>query len=131
MNKKWINSTLNCKAYSCFEGVSSDHRIVTTKIHLCLQRNLTQTTKIMPCDCSLLNNRDIINKYTIILSNKFNALQELPETFTLNDKYENFVNAHMEATAECILTQLRAKHSFVGDISNYEKMWQNENSIPI
>ena len=25
MNKKWINSTLNCEAYSSFEGVSSNH----------------------------------------------------------------------------------------------------------
>ena len=25
LNRKWINSTLNCEAYSSFEGVSSDH----------------------------------------------------------------------------------------------------------
>ena len=30
-NKKWNNRALNCDAYSSFEGVSSDHRIVTTK----------------------------------------------------------------------------------------------------
>ena len=29
MNKKWKNSALNCEAYSSFEGVSTDHRIVT------------------------------------------------------------------------------------------------------
>ena len=32
INKKWKNSAMNCKAYSSFEGVSSDHRIVTAKI---------------------------------------------------------------------------------------------------
>ena len=32
MNKKWINSALNCEADSSFEGVPSDHRIVTAKI---------------------------------------------------------------------------------------------------
>ena len=31
INKKCNNSTLNCEAYSSFEGVSSDHRIVTAK----------------------------------------------------------------------------------------------------
>ena len=31
MNKKWINSTLNCEAYSSFEEVSSDHRIITAE----------------------------------------------------------------------------------------------------
>ena len=29
INRKWKNSTMNCEAYSSFEGVSSDHRIVT------------------------------------------------------------------------------------------------------
>ena len=31
MNKKWINSALNCQAYSSFKGVSSDQKIVTAK----------------------------------------------------------------------------------------------------
>ena len=34
INKKWKNSAINCEAYSSFEGVSSDHRIVTAKIRL-------------------------------------------------------------------------------------------------
>ena len=45
MNKKCINSALNCKAFSSFEGVSSDHRIVMAKIRLSLRRNTTQITK--------------------------------------------------------------------------------------
>ena len=32
INKKWKNSAMNCEAYSSFEGVSTDHRIVTAKI---------------------------------------------------------------------------------------------------
>ena len=28
INKKWINSATNCEAYSSFEGVYSDHRII-------------------------------------------------------------------------------------------------------
>ena len=39
MNKKLNNSALNCKAYSTFEGVSSNHRIVKAKIRLSLRRN--------------------------------------------------------------------------------------------
>ena len=34
INKKWENSAMNSEAYSSFEGVSSDHRIVTAKIWL-------------------------------------------------------------------------------------------------
>ena len=29
INRKWKNSAMNCEAYSSFEGVSSNHRIVT------------------------------------------------------------------------------------------------------
>ena len=101
INKKWINSRLNCESYSSFEGVSSNHRIITTNIRLSLCRYTEQTAK------TLLKNRDIINRYTIILRNKFNALQEISKILTLNDKYENFVNTHIEATAEYILTKLK------------------------
>ena len=47
INKKWKNSALNCEAYSSFEGVSTDHRIVTAKIRLSLRKNdkRTATTK--------------------------------------------------------------------------------------
>ena len=34
INKEWINSAMNCEAYSSFEGVSSNHRVVTEKLRL-------------------------------------------------------------------------------------------------
>ena len=109
INKKWNNSALNCKAYSSFEGVSFNHRIVMTKIRLSLRRNAAQTTTTIHYDWSLLNNSNIIDKYTLTLRNIFDALQEISETLTLNDKYKNFINAHTEAVAECIPTKPRAK----------------------
>ena len=36
INKKWNNNALNCEAYSSFDGVSTDHRIVTAEIQLSL-----------------------------------------------------------------------------------------------
>ena len=59
-------------------------------------------------DWSLLNNiLDIYirERYSLTLRNKFDALQEISETPTLNNKYENFVNAHLEVAAECIPTK--------------------------
>ena len=109
MNKKWKNSAMNCKASSSFKGVSSDHRIVTAKIRLSLQKNVTQTTTTIHYDWLLLNNKDIRDKYVMALRNKFNALQEKTEIHTPNDEYENFVNAHLEAAAKCIPTKLRTK----------------------
>ena len=107
VNKKRINSTLNCEAYSSFERVSSDHRTVTEKIRLSIRRNATQTTKTAHYYWSMLNNRDVSNKHTIALRNNFDALQEISETLTPYDEYENFVNAHEETAAKWIPTKLR------------------------
>ena len=97
ITKKLNYSALNCEAYSSFEGVPSDHRIVTTKIRLSLR-----PTTIVHYYWSQLNNRNIRDKYTLTLKNKFHALQEIPETPSANDEYENFVNAHLEVAAECL-----------------------------
>ena len=59
INKKWNTSALNYEAYSSFDGMSSDHRIVTAKIRLSLRRNTTRITTTVHYDCSLLKNRDI------------------------------------------------------------------------
>ena len=100
---------MNCEAYSSFEGVSSDHRIVTAMIRLGLRRNAAWTITTEHYDWFLLNNRDIRDRYTLTLRNKIDALQEISETPTPNDKYENFVNAHLKTAAECIPTKQRAK----------------------
>ena len=76
INKKWKNSAMNCEAYSSFEGVSSDHRIVTAKIRLSLRKNATRTAITKHYDWALLNNRDIRDKYVLELRNRFETLQE-------------------------------------------------------
>ena len=97
---------MNCEAYSPFEGVSSNYRIVTAKIRLSLRKNATQTTTTKHYDWALLNNKDIRDKYVIALRNKFDALQKKTEIHTPNDEYENFVNAHLEAAAKYLRTKL-------------------------
>ena len=80
-----------------------------------------------PC----LTNRDISDKYTITLRNKCNALQEISETLTPNDEYENFIKAHTEAAAECIPTKLRARHRVPWETLVVMKKRQCENNIPM
>ena len=69
---------------------------------------MTWTTITVHYDWSLLNNRDIRDKYALTLRNKFDALQKI-ETHTPNDENENFINAHLEAAAEYIPTKQRTK----------------------
>ena len=110
INKKWKNCAMNCKAYSSFEGVSSDHRIVTAKIGLSQQKNDTWTATTKHYDWALLNNRDIRDKYVLELRNRFETLQEETEKGTPNDEYENFVNTYLEEAAKCIPTKPRTKY---------------------
>ena len=70
---------MNCEAYSSFEGVSSDHRIVMAKIRLSLRKNATQTATTKPYDWAFLNNRDIRDKYVLEFRNTFETLQEKEE----------------------------------------------------
>ena len=65
---------MNCEAYSSFEGVSSDHRIVTAKIRPSLRKNATRTTTTIHYNWALLNKKDIGDKYVLALRNKFDAL---------------------------------------------------------
>ena len=79
INKKWKNSAMNCEAYSSFEGVSTDHRIVTAKIRLSLRKNAKRTATTKHYDWALLNNKDIRDKYVLELRNRFETLQEKTE----------------------------------------------------
>ena len=110
INKKWKNSAMNCEAYSSFEGVSTDHRIVTAKLQLSLRKNAKRTATTKHYDWALLNNRDIRDKYVLELRNRYETLRERTEKSTPNDEYENFVNAHLEAAAKCIPTKLKTKY---------------------
>ena len=80
---------MNCEAYSSFEGVSTDHRIVTAKIRLSLRKNAKRTATTKHYDRALLNNKDIRDKYVLELRNRFETLQERTKKSTPNDKYEN------------------------------------------
>ena len=110
INKKWENIAMNCEAYSSFEGVSADHRIVTAKIRLSLRKNATRTATTKHYDWAFLNKRDIRDKCVLELRNRFETLQEKTEKGTPNDEYENFVNAHLEATENYIPTKPRTKY---------------------
>ena len=68
-NKKLKNSAVNCKAYSDFLGVTSNHRIVSAKIPLTLRKNATRTTSTIDYDLALINNKDIRDKFGIELKN--------------------------------------------------------------
>ena len=99
---------MDCETYSSFEGVSSDHRIVTAKLRLSLRKYATWTATTKHYDWALFNNRDIRDKYALELRNRFETLLE--DTGAPNDEYESFVEAHLEAASKYIPTKPRTKY---------------------
>ena len=126
INKKWKNSEINCEAYISFEGVSSDHRIVTAKVRLSLLRKASPSVTTKHYDWALLNNRGIRDKYVLALRKKSDALQKT-EIRTPNDEYENFINARLEASAKRIPKKLNLE--FHGRHQQLEKTCSRENSL--
>ena len=82
INQKWINSALNYEAYSSFDVVSFNRRIVTVNIQLKLRRNKKQTVKTSHYEWSSLTKRDISNKYIVTIKKKFDALQVVSENIS-------------------------------------------------
>ena len=60
------------------------------------RRNKKQAVKMRRYDFFSLPNRDIINKYTATVRNKFDLLHDIYETNTVNEEYENFITANIE-----------------------------------
>ena len=75
MNKKWINSALIVRHIPLLKVCLPTTKL-SLMIHLSRRRNTTQTTKTTHYDWSSLNTRDVCDKYTIKLRNKFEDLQE-------------------------------------------------------
>ena len=110
VNKKWINSAHNCEAYSSFEGVLSDHRIITAELQLSLRANRKNDALRIPYEWSALSDSpDICAQFTIELTNRFESLQGRDGNTTADSTYKNFVSAHREAAEICIPRKPRQK----------------------
>ena len=71
VNKKWKNSSKNCRAFFFFESIASDHRIVTAHFKLSLRSNKRKTNKAAHLDWKSLNKPDIQNRFVNEVRKKF------------------------------------------------------------
>ena len=110
INKKWKNSAKDCRAFNSFEGVKSDHRVVSAKIRLTLRANKPKSSRYPPYDRSSLRTNPVItNTFTIQLRNRFNALQQEEIGSSPNNTYNNFISACEDASKETIPLKKKTK----------------------
>ena len=74
IKKKWKNSAIDCAAYNTFHSVGSDHKIVTIKCRLCLRVNKSRKYSSESDRSKLMCNKDIKEKFSIEIKNRFEAL---------------------------------------------------------
>ena len=110
INKKWKNSAKDCRAFNSFEGVKSDHRVISAKVRLTLRTNKPKSSRNPPYDWSSLSTNPVItNSFTIQLKNRFNALQQEEIGSSPNNTYNNFISACEDASKETISLKKKTK----------------------
>ena len=78
VNRKWRNSVHNVEAYNSFSSLGGDHRLVTATIHLSLRKSKAVPRK-KQYDWSLLQDKELQQKYTLIVKNRFSALRNVDD----------------------------------------------------
>ena len=105
VNRKWLNSVMNCEAYNSFESINSDHRIVSAQIRLSVRAHKPKRrTAIYQWD-TLRTDDNIRSQFAVAIKNRFQILNnevnlDCPSN---NSKlYSNMVTACKEAAEKSI-----------------------------
>ena len=109
VNSKWKNSVLNSEAYSSFESVGSDHRIVTVNIRLSLRVTKPPATKKRHDWMQLRYNPDVRAKFSIELRNRFNELHD--ESSSATSQFDALVKAKDHAASEALPLLQKCHHT--------------------
>ena len=105
INKKWRNTVKNCKTYSTFSSIGSDHRVVTAKLKLSL--HTTKAPRREVHDWNILHIQDIRDRYNLEVKNRYEMLHV--ENESAIEAYEHFIQANKEVAKEIIPQRKRAK----------------------
>ena len=74
INRKWKNSSKNCRDYGSFESIASDHRSVSAHLKLSLRSNKKKTIKTPIYDWTTLKNPYIQKKFICEVLKSFKTL---------------------------------------------------------
>ena len=121
VRRKWINSVKNSRAYRSFEGIGSDHRIVSCKCQISYRKCKTQSKDPMKSiDWSQVNQDDRLkHHYTVAVYNRFCTLcDELDDNSDTSEVYNKLIDANEEIA----LQSLPKKTKKIKDISTDENI---------
>ena len=98
IRRKWQNSVKECRLYSSFSSVGSDHRIVTADVKLSLRHNPMKSIDLK----KVSSDKDLSSRYAV---NVFNRFQELSSSSHLgSDNIDSIYNNLIVANEEVALS---------------------------
>ena len=109
VRRKWINSIKECRPYSSFSSVGSDHRIVTANVKLSFR-----VSKKSPPDPmksidwkKVYSNKNLSSQYAVSVFNRFQELS--PSLHLESDNIDTVYNTLIVANEEVALSTLPKK----------------------
>ncbi|XP_072046392.1 craniofacial development protein 2-like [Amphiura filiformis] len=104
VRKKWINSIKNSRAYSSFEGVNSDHRIVSCKCQISYRKCRTSMKDPMKRIDWKKVTRDTIlgEQFVVAVYNRFSSLHDELQEPNISTTYDTLVAANEEVALEML-----------------------------
>ena len=99
VNKTWSNSIHYCEAYSTFNSLGSDQRLVVAKVKVSLRTTKTETSNIR-YDWSTLKSSNMQDMFTVNVKNRFAALAN--ENDNITTTYANFIESIAESADKMI-----------------------------
>ena len=90
---KWRSCVTNCKAYSSFGSLYTDHRVITANVALCLHKSGPSSNKVSKYIWSdLVTNNELQERYVVAIGNRYQLLLDADGNHQDQD-YDKFVLA--------------------------------------
>ena len=123
VSKKWKNSVKNVEAYNTFSSIGSDHRVLTARIKMSFRKTKTPKRATI-YDWSVLKyNKQLQERYTVTVKNRFNALCQANESAT--QIYDHFVKANKESAEEFLPCKEKTKNTNIAKDPRVEQARKN------
>ena len=104
VRKKWVNSIKNSRAYSSFEGVNSDHRIVSCTCQISYRKSKPLIKDPMKrIDWKAVARDNILSEqFTVAVHNRFSSLRDKLDQNNISTVYNTLITANEEIALEML-----------------------------
>ena len=115
--KKWINSIKNSRAYNSFEGVKSDHRIVSCNCQISYRKSkVPDKDPMKQIDWrKVAGDGNLREEFTVAVHNRFNTLCDELEDKNISVVYDTLTTANRNIALEMLPKKRKKTPTFASN----------------